>query len=166
MIKLWIWDGALHVFNLAKTLVLVPHKKQKCQVKKSTYKKVGDQKKKKKSSRGSETNPNFHLVNKPSRIGPLKVLQSSLIYTVFYLLVNNNKGRRGGMGIKTKEGGLIVKAFFLWKGGLIRERGRLNRGFKILLLMPVFLPLRCQKKVKSVSIVRNTAIQNVFSTLK
>ena len=48
MIKLWIWDGALHVFNLAKTLVLVPHKKQKCQVKKSTYKKVGDQKKKKK----------------------------------------------------------------------------------------------------------------------
>ena len=26
---------------------------------------------------------------------------------------NNNKGRGGGMGIKTKEGGLIVKAFFL-----------------------------------------------------
>ena len=43
--------GALQVFNLAKTLVLVPHKKQKCQVKKSTYKKVGDQKKKKKQPR-------------------------------------------------------------------------------------------------------------------
>ena len=33
--------GAL--FNLAKTLVLVPHKKQKCQVKKPEYKKVGGQ---------------------------------------------------------------------------------------------------------------------------
>ena len=100
-----------YVFNLAKTLVLVPHKKQKCQVKKSTYKKVGDQKKKK-SSRGSETNPNFHLVNKPSRIGPLKVLQSSLIYTVFYLLVNNNKGR----------GGLLLKLSSSEKEGLL-ERG-------------------------------------------
>ena len=35
--------GALRVFNLAKTLVLVPHKKQKCQVKKPKYKKVGGQ---------------------------------------------------------------------------------------------------------------------------
>ena len=36
------------------------------------------------SSRGSKTNPNFQLVNKPSWIGPHKVLQSSLIDTVFY----------------------------------------------------------------------------------
>ena len=35
--------GALHVFNLVKTLVLVPHKKQKCQVKKPKYKKVAGQ---------------------------------------------------------------------------------------------------------------------------
>ena len=35
--------GALHVFNLAKTLVLVPHKKQKCQVTKAKYQKVGGQ---------------------------------------------------------------------------------------------------------------------------
>ena len=42
MTKLWIWDGG-HVFSLAKMLVLVPHKKQKCQVKKPKYKKVGGQ---------------------------------------------------------------------------------------------------------------------------
>ena len=36
--------GALHVFNLARALVLVPHKKkQKCQVKKAKYQKVGGQ---------------------------------------------------------------------------------------------------------------------------
>ena len=35
--------GALHVFNLAKTLVLVPRKKQKFQVKKAKYQKVGGQ---------------------------------------------------------------------------------------------------------------------------
>ena len=71
--------GAL--FNLAKTLVLVPHKKkmpsQKAQVQER-----------------SETNPNLQLVNKPSWIGPHKVLQLSLIDTVFYLLVKNKKRGR------------------------------------------------------------------------
>ena len=42
------------------------------------------------SSRGSESNPNFQLVNKPSRIAPHDVLQSWLIKTVYHLLVNNN----------------------------------------------------------------------------
>ena len=54
------------------------------------------------SSGGSKTNPNFHLVNKPSRIGPHEVLQSSLIDTIFYLLVKNNKGRGGEVGVKRR----------------------------------------------------------------
>ena len=37
-------------------------------------------------SRGSKTNPNFLLVNKPT------VLQSWLINTVYYSFVKNNKG--------------------------------------------------------------------------
>ena len=43
-------------------------------------------------SRGSKTNPNFRLVNKPSRISPHEVLQSWLINTVYYSFVKNNKG--------------------------------------------------------------------------
>ena len=95
------------------------------------------------SSRGSKTNPNFHLVNKPSRIGPHEVLQSSLIDTDFYLCVKNNEGRGRGVGVKT-EGGLLLKLSSCEKEGLL-ERGGLNRGFKILLLL-FFLPLRCKKK--------------------
>ena len=47
------------------------------------------------------------------------------------------------MGVKT-EGGLLLKLSSSEKEGLL-ERGGLNRGFKILLLL-VFLPLRCKKK--------------------
>ena len=43
-------------------------------------------------SRESKTNPNFQLVNKPSRISPHEVLQSWLINTVYYSFVKNNKG--------------------------------------------------------------------------
>ena len=96
------------------------------------------------SSRGSKTNPNFQLVNKPSWIGPHKVLQLSLIDTVFYLLVKNKKRRGGGMGVK-REGGLLLKLSSTEKEGLF-ERGGLNRGFKMLLLLFFFLPLRCKKK--------------------
>ena len=84
-------------------------------------------------------------MNKPSRISPHKVLQSSLIATVFYLCVKNNKGRGGevGWGVKT-DWGLLLKISSSEKEGLL-ERERLNRAFKILLLL-VFLPLICQKK--------------------
>ena len=88
------------------------------------------------SSRGSKTNPNFQLVNKPSWIGPHKVLQLSLIDTVFYLLVKNKKRREGGMGVK-REGGLLLKLSSTEKEGLF-ERGGLNRGFKMLLLLFFF----------------------------
>ena len=84
-------------------------------------------------------------MNKLSRIGPHNVLQSSSIDTVFYLLVKNNKGRGGWVGFKT-EGGLLLKLSSFEKEGLL-ERGRLNRGFKILLLL-FLLPLRCKKNEK------------------
>ena len=65
---------------------------------------------------GSESSPNFQLVNKPSQISPHKVLQSWLINTVYHLLVKNNYGR----------GSLLI--FFPWKGGLIRGRGLIWEG--------------------------------------
>ena len=61
--------------------------------------------------RGSKTNPNFPGVNKPSRIGPNTVLQSWLIYTVYHLLVKNNKVEGKG-GFKEMVG---LLTFFLWK---------------------------------------------------
>ena len=89
-------------------LVLVPHEKQKCQVKKAQVQEGWRSR-----SRESKTNPHFHLVNKPSRIGPHDVLQLSLIDTVFYLLEKNNKGRGDGVRFKTEGGLLLIKAFFL-----------------------------------------------------
>ena len=47
------------------------------------------------------------------------------------------------MGVK-REGDLLLKLSSTEKEGLF-ERGSLNRGFKMLLLL-VFLPLRCKKK--------------------
>ena len=44
--------------------------------------------------------------NKPSWISSHKVLQSSLINTVYHLLVKNNQGRGGG-GVN-REGGLLT----------------------------------------------------------
>ena len=48
------------------------------------------------------------------------------------------------MGVK-REGGLLLKLSSTEKEGLF-ERGGLNRGFKMLLLLFFFLPLRCKKK--------------------
>ena len=47
------------------------------------------------------------------------------------------------MGVK-REGGLLLKHSSTEKESLF-ERGSLNRGFKMLLLL-FFLPLRCKKK--------------------
>ena len=49
-----------------------------------------------------------------------------------------------GWGFK-KDGDLLLKLSFTEKEGLF-ERGGLNRGFKMLLLLCFFLPLRCKKK--------------------
>ena len=49
-------------------------------------------------SRGSESNPNYHLVNKLSRISPHKFLRSWLINTVYHLLVKNKYGK-GSVGL-------------------------------------------------------------------
>ena len=43
-----------------------------------------------------------------------------------------------------RDGGLLLK-LSTEKEGLF-ERGGLNRGFKMLLLLGFFLPLRCKKK--------------------
>ena len=66
-------SGAIEIgalFNLAKTLVLVPHKK------KMPSEEAQVQEGWRSSSRGSKTNPNFQLVNKPSWTTPHKVLQN------------------------------------------------------------------------------------------
>ena len=73
-----------------------------------------------------KTNPNFQLVNKSSRIGPHEILQLSMIDTVFYLLVKNNKGKGGGVGVKT-EGGLLSKLSSMKRGAYF-ERGGAGRG--------------------------------------
>ena len=72
------------------------------------------------SSRGSKTNLNFQLVNKPSWICAHKVLQLSLIDTVFYLLVKNKKRGGGGMGVKREED-LLSKLSSTEKEGYLRE---------------------------------------------
>ena len=61
------------------------------------------------------------------------------------------------MGVNT-EGGLMLKLSSSEKRGLL-ERGGLNRGFKILLLL-VFCLSAVKNKVNSVSIVCNIAIQS------
>ena len=86
------------LFNLARTLVLIPTKN-----KNAIWKSPNTRRLKVKQLR-IKTNPNFQLVNKSSRIGPHEILQSSMIDTVFYLLVKNNKGKGGGVGVKTEGG--------------------------------------------------------------
>ena len=74
-------------------MVPVLHKEQECKVEKLKYKKLGVMQPRKK------TNPNFHQMNKPPWINPHKVLQSTLINTVYDLLVKIKKGDgRGGGG--------------------------------------------------------------------
>ena len=63
------WGGGL--FNLEKTMVSVLHKELGYKVEKLKYRKVGGH-----AAGGSESNPIFQLVNKPSWISPHKVLQS------------------------------------------------------------------------------------------
>ena len=87
-------------------LVLVLHKKQKSQMEKPKYKKVQKQ----------IIRTSSWWINHPGSVSPQEGLQSSLIDTVFYLLVRNNKGRGGGVGVK-RDGGLLLK------GGIIRKRG-------------------------------------------
>ena len=87
-----IWGGEAYfkggggLFNLAKTMVLVLHEELKYKVESLSTRRWRS------CSRGSKTNPNFQLVNKPSRISPHKVLQLWLINTVQHLLVKNDKG--------------------------------------------------------------------------
>ena len=52
--------------NLEETMVSVLHNELEYKVEKLKYKKTGGHE--------SESNPNFQLVNKPSRISPHKVL--------------------------------------------------------------------------------------------
>ena len=72
------------------------------------------------------TQPNFQLVNKPSRISTNEILRSRLINTVYHLLVKNNEGEERGRGLNEKEAYLLS---FPEKGGggVIRE----NRGFTV-----------------------------------
>ena len=58
--------------------------------------------------------------------------------------MKNKKRGEGGMGVK-KDGGLLLKLSFIEKEGLF-ERGGLNRGFKMLLLLFFFFCLSDVKK--------------------
>ena len=72
---------------------------------------------------------NFQLVNKSSGISPHKVLQWRLINAVYHLWVTNNKGERG-----LKERAVINFLPLKREGGLL-ERGVLNRGFTVYMLI-------------------------------
>ena len=90
-----LWEGGLNrdgerireggLFNLAKMVVSALHKEPEWKVEKlntgswSSY------------NWGSKTNPTFQHVNKPSWISPLQCS-----FTVYHLLVKNNKGRGDG----------------------------------------------------------------------
>ena len=76
------WGGG-GLFNLKVMMVSVLNKELEYKVEKLKNKFRS-------CSLGSESNPNFQVVNKLSRISPHKVLQSWLINTVFHLLVKNN----------------------------------------------------------------------------
>ena len=76
------WGGG-GLFNLKTTMVSVLHKELEYKVEKLMNKFRS-------CSLGSESNPNFQMVNKLSRISSHKVLQSWLINTVFHLLMKNN----------------------------------------------------------------------------
>ena len=96
-------------------------------------------------SRGSKTNPNFQLVNKPSAGAVLRD-QSTRSFTVvidntvYHLVVKNKKGE--GRGFKKREIQSLL-TFFPWKGGGggggAYERGGLKRRFTVL-WFDVFFP--------------------------
>ena len=63
--------------------------------------------------------------------------------------MEKNKGREEGVGVK--GGGLIVKTFFLGKGGLLERGGLILREGGLIEDLRYsyycfFFPLRCQKK--------------------
>ena len=94
-------------------------------------------------SRGSKTNPNFQLVNKPSAGAVLRDQSTRsftvVIYnTVYHLLVKNKK--KEGRGFKKREIQSLL-TFFPWKGGGggAYERGGLKRRFTVL-WFDVFFP--------------------------
>ena len=66
-------------------MVSVLHKELAYKVEKLKHKKVRGH-----AFWGSESNPKFQLVNKPSRISPHEALQLWLINAVYHLLVKNN----------------------------------------------------------------------------
>ena len=77
-------------------------------------------------NRGSESNPNFHLVNKSSRVSPHEVLRQWLINTVYNFLVMNNQGRgnnRGFMVIHYKFPGYHCLANYFCSDRL-RQKGK------------------------------------------
>ena len=80
-------------------------------------------------SRRSESNPNFQLVNRPSRISPHQVLTVVIDY---YLLVKNNQGQGGGGALIQRE---VINFLPLKRGAFQREEaylsGGLNRGVKV-----------------------------------
>ena len=55
------------------------------------------------------TQPNFQLVNKPSRISTKEILRSWLINTVYHLLMKSNKGEERGRGLN--ENGAYLLSF-------------------------------------------------------
>ena len=63
--------GGGGLFNLEKTMVSVLHKEGRIQSRKAQVQQGW-----RPGSRGSESNSNFQLVNKPSRISPHEVFQS------------------------------------------------------------------------------------------
>ena len=67
------------LFNLTKMVVSVHLKELECKVEKPITTSWGSY------WRGSTTNPNCQLLNKPSWISPHKVLQLRLINTVYHL---------------------------------------------------------------------------------
>ena len=73
---------------------------------------------------GSESNPSFHWVNKPSQISPYEVLQLWLINAGYHLSAKSDKGEeRGAYYFSSPEKG---------GGGRLILDGQLNRGFTVL----------------------------------
>ena len=102
-----IWEECF--FNLEKTMVSVLHKKTRIQ---SGWTQVKEGWRT--CSWGSESHPNFQLVNKPSRISPHEHKQSWLIIkSIIYLSRIIREGE--GWGALIERGGLLT--FFPWKGG-------------------------------------------------
>ena len=105
-------------------------------------------------------------MNKPWRIGPNKVLQSCLIYTVYHLLVKNNNVEGKG-GFKEMVG---LLTFFPWKWGggeVIKEGGLIVdlQQLQQLYITPVILAVTFSKRRHIVSYWRCFTTQLKEGTL-